>query len=308
MDHGAVIRTSATTISRVLLALCVFGALLALPAAAGAAGATLVEPADGHHFDHLERAPMVQFDPSKAADGKTEQPKWVLLASDAEMKTTVRYCRQFVWATAGGAYHWGCNRWATGVDQAGNDQLLALEPGRVYYWQVVSTGSDGTGEVKSAVRSFAIDAEAKVDAVDAISSQVHGTAFDDGTQLNLGAAAFVNSGVRVSTISSARLAPTAYRIRLRHVGPVDYSRSYIKVRSAAGTRYLRISKAKDGGIGTVWRLNAAERGLRTKRFVYQAYVKSAKNGAMVRSQQRVVVIRARKHPRWTPDRRTVRPI
>lgn len=309
MDHGAVIRTSATAIGRLVLVLCVLGALLALPETSRAAGATLMEPADGHHFDHLELAPMVQFDPSVGADGKQENPKWVLLATDPAMTTTVRYCRQFVWAAAGGAYHWGCNKWATGVDQTGNDRLLALEAGKVYYWQVVSTGADGTSEVKSAVRSFAIDAEGAVNGVDDISNQVHGTAFDDGTQLNLGAAAFVNSGVRVSSISSTRLAATAYRIKLAHVGDVDYSRSYIKVTSRAGTRYLRLAGVGTTAAGTVWRLNMAERRLRTKRYTYQAFLKSKANGALVKSQLRVVVIRnGGANPSWTPDRTTVNPI
>jgi hypothetical protein len=214
----------------------------------------------------------------------------------------VRYCRQFVWASANGAYHWGCNRWATGVDQYGNDQLLALEAGKVYYWQVVSKSADGSGEVKSAVRSFAIDPEGEANSVRDISDQVNGTAFDDGSQLNLGAAALVNSGVRVKTIASARLATNAFRIRLSHVGTVDYSRSYIKVTSAAGTRYLKLAKVGTDGAGTVWRLNAAEQRLRNKRFSYQAFLKSTKNGAMVRSPMRVVPIRAKQTPKWKPDR------
>jgi hypothetical protein len=287
----------------------VLAMLFALPATAKAAGATLVVPADGAHFDHLELAPMVQFDPSKTADGQTETPNWVLLASDAGMTTTVRYCRQFVWAMDNGAYHWGCNRWATGVDSYGNDQLLALEAGKVYFWQVVSTGADGTSEVKSAVRSFAIDAEGANNGVQDISEQVYGTAFDDGTQLNLGAAAFVNSGVKVSSISSTRLAGWNFRIRLTHVGDVDLTRSYIKISSRAGTHYLKVAAVGTGGAGTIWRLNAAERRLGTKRYTYQAFLKSKKNGAMVRSQVRVVVIRSgTRHPAWTPDRQTVNPI
>jgi hypothetical protein len=290
--------------------LVVLAMFVALPATAKAAGATLVEPADGAHFDHLDLAPMVQFDPSKTADGKTEQPKWVLLASDAAMTTTVRYCRQFVWATAGGAYHWGCNRWATGVDQYGNDQLLALEAGKTYYWQVVASGADGTGEVKSVVRSFAIDAEGSQPGVGEISGQVYGTAFDDGSYLNLGNAAFVNSGVRVGKLASVRLSGLAFRITLEHEGDVDYSRSYIKVTSRAGTRYLKVARIGTTlGAGTVWRLNAAERRLGTKRYQYQAYLKSRKNGAMVKSAARVVLIRSgTRQPSFTPDTQTVNPI
>jgi hypothetical protein len=95
----------------------------------------------------------------------------------------------------------------------------------------------------------------------------------------------------------------AFRIRLRHLGTADYSRSYIKVHSAAGTRYLHVTRAKDGSVTALWRLSRAERRLKTKRFTYQAFLKSRKNGSMVRSQARVVLIRAvKKPPKWTPDR------
>ncbi|MCW2926641.1 MAG: hypothetical protein JWM86_609 [Thermoleophilia bacterium] len=321
MDHGAVIRSNAAGMRRIATAVMLLGLALALapnahaadavpattaatPATTPAVGAKLVVPADGHHFDDLERAPMVQLDPSKDAAGKQETPKWVLLATDPAMKTTVRYCRQFVWAMDQGAYHWGCNRWATGADQYGGDVLLALEPGTVYYWQVVSSTADGKGEVKSGIRSFAIDPEGKANTVQDVSKQVVGTALDDGSQLNLGAAALVNSGVRVTKIASSKLATYAFRINASHVGTVDTSRSYIKVTSAAGTRYLKVARVGTGGaVGTVWKLTAAERRLRVKRFTYQAYLKSTKNGSMVRSQLRVVLIRTPKAaPRWTPDR------
>ena len=202
--------------------------LLLLPGVASAA--TQVDPADGAHFTHLELATMVQFDPTAG-----EHPKWVLLASDPAMKTTVRYCRQFVWAaTADKSFHWGCNRWATGVDQLGNDKLVALEEDHVYYWQVVSADKDGK-DVLSAVRSFAIDKEPVTPTVGEIGERIMGTVYDDGTQLNLGAAAYVNSGVRVKAISSSRLSTYGFRIRLTHLGAADLTRSYIQVKSAAGT-------------------------------------------------------------------------
>lgn len=309
-------RTNLRHALRLMAAVGVIAATFVLPDAAGAAeptatatpapaavtptsSATLVEPAEGTHFDHLDLAPMVQFDPAS-----TENPKWVLLASDAAMTKTVRYCRQFQWATTAnsGAYHWGCNKWATGADQFGNDQLLALEAGKVYYWQVVSSPKAGGADVVSAVRSFAIDAEPAAQSIADVSGQVYGTAFDDGTQLNLGAAAFVNSGVKVSSIASSRLAAYAFRIKLGHVGAIDASRSYIKVTSAAGTRYIKLAATGANGASTVWRLTAAERKLRTKRFAYQAFVKSSKNGAMVKSQLRVVLIKGTAvKPAWTPD-------
>lgn len=294
MDHGAVIRRHRRVLTYATLTLAAL-LLLAWPTAARAA--TLVDPVDGNHFDHLELAPMVQFDP-----GEGEHPRWVLLATDPEMKTQVRYCRQFVWAASGGSYHWGCNRWATGADQFGNDQLLALEPGTVYYWQVVSKPAEGDVDVTSDVRSFAIDEEPTQPTVAEVSNHINGTVFDDGTQLNLGAAAYVNSRVRVKSIASSRLATYAFRIRLTHIGAVDLRRSYVRVTSAAGTRYLRLGRVGTSSASTVWRLTASERRLRTKRFTYQAFLKSAKNGAMVRSQARVVVIRRpARPPAWKAD-------
>jgi len=330
MDHGAVINSMYTTRKgRRMAAGLTLLALLTLPSTAvGAAAtttttttttatpavttpattpavtskATLVEPVDGKHFDHLELAPMVQFDPGKDVNGKAEQPKWVLLASDPGMTKTVRFCRQFVWASSGGGFHWGCNKWATGADQVGNDQLLALEADKVYYWQVVSKAATGDTELVSAVRSFAIDKKGDETTVGDIGDQVNGTVFGDGSNLNLGTAAYVNSGVKVQTIASSKLTVCAYRIKLSHVGDVNLTRSYIKVTSRAGTRYLKLVKSGEQGAGTVWKLNAAERRLKTKRYTYQAYIKSAKNGSMVRSQLRVVLIKAPKAPpKWKAD-------
>lgn len=314
MDHGAVIRRH----RRVLLVATSLAALVALPGAAAAAeaaapatpsrhGATLVQPVDGHHFDHLEVAPMVQFDPSTDSAGVRETPRWVLLATDRAMTATVRYCRQFVWASHEGAFHWGCNRWATGVDEAGRDRLQPLESGKVYYWQVVSASNvQGGADIVSPVRAFSVDAEPKRQSIGELSDQVHGTAFDDGTQLNLGAAAYVNSGVRVKRIHSTKLKAFAFRIHVQHLGSIDPTRSYVQVKSAAGTRYLRMRAGADGKAWALWRLTPAERRLRTKRFTYQAYLKSPKNGSLVRSPHRVVLIRGAKPrtapPAWTPDR------
>ena len=82
MDHGAVINSGRHT-ARLMAGVAMVLLTLAIPAAATAADAAapapapavavapvLIEPADGHHFDHLERAPMVQFDPGKDASGK----------------------------------------------------------------------------------------------------------------------------------------------------------------------------------------------------------------------------------------------
>ncbi|MBC7461387.1 MAG: hypothetical protein H7287_08490 [Thermoleophilia bacterium] len=282
-----------------LLTTIVLGASMLLAVVPGAArAATLAVPADGAHFTYLELATMVQFDP--ATD---EHPKWVLLATDAAMTTTVRYCRAFTWAaTQDNNFHWGCNRWATGVDQyTGADKLVALEEDHVYYWQVVSTDKAGT-EIKSAVRSFAIDQQPEEKTVAEVGAQVMGTVFDDGSQLNLGTAAYVNSGVRVKTIASSRVSTYAFRIKVTNLGAADLTRSYIEVKSAAGTRYLKLNRVA-GGSQALWILNANERRLKTKRFEYQANLKSTTNGALVKSQKRVVIVKSIKAvPKWTPDK------
>jgi hypothetical protein len=241
---------------------------------------------------------MVQFDP-----GTNEQPKWVLLATDAAMTQTVRYCRQFVWASSAGAYHWGCNRWAVGVDASGNDRLMPLESDKVYYWQVVSKIKGTDTETLSAVRSFAIDKKPDSPSISDISEQVHGSAISDGTQLNLGAAAFVNSGVRVKSIRSSRLGRTVFRVLVGHQGSIDVSRSYVRIRSTAGTRYLPLKAVTGTQARAIFRLTASERRLKSKRFTYQAFLKSEKNGSMVRSPYRVIVIRAKKAspPAWRRD-------
>ncbi|MCW2960388.1 MAG: hypothetical protein JWM90_775 [Thermoleophilia bacterium] len=301
MDHGPNTIRPRRALRRLLIATAAAAALLALPGSALAAGATLFGPADGHHFDHLDVAPTVRFDPVK--DVVTN---WVLLASDREMTKTVRYCRQFFWAAAVAPGTYGCNKWATGADQYGNDTLLALEPGQVYYWQVIS-GITKNGETGTAsdVRAFYVDAKPAEKSIEEISNGINGTVFDDGTYLNLGVAAYVNSGVRVQSLASSRLAPYAFRIRGAHLGTgVDYSRSYVMVKSAAGTRYLKVVKTGTAGVGTVWRLTANERRLKSKRFTYQLFLKSTRNGALVKSAPKVVIIKAavkKKAPSWTPD-------
>lgn len=306
--HGAVIDAGWLRCVRAVFTLAVFvGACLApASATAATAGATpvnLVEPAAGTHFDHLDLAPMVQFDPGKDADGRVLKPRWVLLATDPEMRSTVRYCRQFVWASSGGAFHWGCNRWATGVSQLGIDQLFALEPGTVYYWQVVSKSNVADApDVTSDVRSFAIDAAPSGSSIAEISNQVYSNALGEGDGLNVGAASFTRSGVRISNMRSSRISTFAFRINVTHEGAIDPSRSWVKIKSAAGTRFVSVAASGSGAVRGVFRLTAAERRLRTKRFVYQTFLRSQRNGAMVRSPQRVLLIRSTAPvPTWQPD-------
>jgi hypothetical protein len=282
-------------------------AIMWLPASAAAA-ITLVEPISGTHFDDLERAPMVAFDP-----GVDAQPKWVLLATDPEMKSTVRYCRQFVWAaTQNAGLKWGCNRWATGADGQGNDILEPVKPGTTYYWQVVAkTSPTDATEVRSEIRTFTLDPEQQEASIASVSDKIMGTVFDDGTQLNLGAAAYVNSKVKVAMPVAKRLSTYGFRLRVKTSGAINVSKSYIQIKSAAGTRYIKVKKIV-GGVQGVYTLNAAERKLKSKRFTYGVMVKSAANGSMVRSRYAVLVIKSVKKktspansgthiPVWVPD-------
>lgn len=271
---------------RSLVALAVALAVLAI-APATAQAATLASPAQGAHLDWVQIRPVVAFDPAQ-----DEKPKWVLLASDDVMTQTVRYCRQFFAASVAGAYHWGCSAWAVGVDAYGFDIVRGLENGTTYYWQVVSTDANGA-EVKSEVRGFAIDPMPTSQNPTAISDQVWGTVMGDGTNLNTGTAAFVNSGLKVTDIASVRVKRYRFRIVVKYEGGVDLSRSYVRIKSRAGTRYIPTTTYGTNRARAVWTLSTRERRLRSKRFTYQALMKSTKNGAMVRSPVTVLVIRSR---------------
>jgi len=84
----------------------------------------------------------------------------------------------------------------------------------------------------------------------------------------------------------------AFRFNTNYIGPIYVNRSYVKVTSRAGTRYLPVKTLYGKTIRAVWKLNATERRLRTKRFTYQVFLKSRKNGALVRSAPRVLLIRS----------------
>lgn len=286
--------TSWSIIRCMVSAATVLVVMLLLPAVSAAA--TLHKPDAGAHLPWNTTRPMAQFDPATG-----ESPRWILLATDAEMQHTVRYCRMFVWALDNGTRHWGCNAWAIGTDIYGRDVVRNLEWGKIYYWQVVSSttpaGSDGEKvDVKSAVRAFAIDDMPKSQSVSDISNSIFDSVYGDGTNLNLGAAAFSNSGVRVKRAASMRRGTWTFRIGVEYSGKVDLRRSYIRVQSRAGTRYVKVVHQRNGLAVAMWTLNANERRLATKRFSYQAFIKSSKNGALVRSPAKVLVIRS--VPRW----------
>jgi hypothetical protein len=268
-----------------------------LLAPAQAAAITQVYPEPGQHLEWLSVRPIVAFD---VAQG--EKPKWVLLSSDHEMKTTVRYCRQFVSVVWQQKYHWGCNAWAVGVDWLGQDVIRPLTWNRTYYWQVVYTDAAGH-EQKGRVREFTIDNQPATQSPGAISQQIYDSVYGDGTNLNLGAAAFTNSGVRTPTMKARRHSKYRFMIDVSYTGEVDLLRSYIRIQSSAGTRYIPLRANGTGKALGSWLQAAAERRLKTKKFTYQVFLKAKKNGAMVRSAPRILLIKPRKAPpAWTPTR------
>ncbi len=269
-----------------------FGVLLftmiALVVGVTSAGAmTLVKPANGAQLEWYELNPAVSLD--SASD---EQLKWVLIGIDPEMKKTVRYCRQFGYTIIDSFMHTGCNAWAIGVDIYGIDSLRGLNAG-TYYWQVVYLDKDGQQKT-SEIRSFTIKAAPEIGDVGTISDQIFGSAVSDGTELNLGKAAFVNSGVKVHSIRSARIKRHTISIGVSFEGEIDASRSYIRIKSKAGTRYIPVTlKKTDGGTSVegVWKQKKQETRLRPGKFTYQALLKSTKNDAFVKSEVRVILLK-----------------
>lgn len=273
-----------------IVATCVLvAALAALPSAAS--GATLVAPVSGHHYEWLMLRPTVAFDLAEK-----ERPKWVLVATDAAMAQTIRYCRQFTAVMVEQAQHWGCNAWAVGASAWGQDILRPLEWGKVYHWQLVYTDAAGN-EAKTEVRSFAIDNEPKREDLAQLSDRIVDSAFGDGTELNLGAAAFSNSGVRVRRASSARRSKNRFWIDVTYQGAIDLRRSYVRIRSRAGTRYVPIASVKTNVARANWVRSSSERRLRPGRYEYQAFLKSTKNDAVVRSAPRVIVVKTKSKQR-----------
>ena len=277
--------------------------VLALVMAPGAMAMTSVAPAPAHQFDWLMLRPTVTFDPAEK-----EEPKWVLLASDAGMTKSVRYCRQFVGVTGeDGGFHWGCGSWAIGIDAYGQDVLRLLEWGKTYYWQVVYTDATGK-EAKGEVRSFSIKPEPPAEDLSALSDRIFDSAFGDGTELNLGASAFSNSAVRISKAASQRRSKNRFWIHTTYEGGIDLKRSYVRIRSKVGTRYVPVTSVATNVVRANWVRSASERRLRPGRYEYQAFLKSAKNGAFVKSPARVIVVQTKKRkvtaasqnpPAWT---------
>lgn len=280
---------------RVAAALVAVIATMLVPSTASAV--TQVAPEDGAHLDWVQLRPTVTFD---VADG--EKPKWVLLAIDSGMTQTVRYCRQFFATYTPTGWHWACNAWATGTDWMGNDVLRPLAWGKTYYWHVAYTDAADV-EQKTAARAFVINNVPNMLDPGTISDQIWGSVVSDGTTLNTGAAAFVNSGLRATGLHSVRVTRNRFRIEVAYEGGVDLSRSYVRIRSRAGTRYVRLTAMATKRAQATWIRSTAEQRIRPQTYRYQAFLKSTKNGAMVKSELRLLVIRTRTTttvPTWTP--------
>lgn len=273
-----------------------FGAVIcALLAPAPAAAVTQVYPDPGAHLEWLQVRPIVAFDVPQG-----ETPKWVLISTDHEMKNTVRYCRQFVSVTYKEAYHWGCNAWAIGADMYGQDVLKPLQWNTTYYWQVVYTKNDV--ETRGAVREFTIDEQPDTPDPTEVSDQIWDSIFGDGTNLNLGAAAFSNSGLKTPTTKIRRKTRYRFMIDVTFTGGADLTHSYVRIKSKAGTRYLPLHAVSATKATATWPLSKSERRLKRKQYTYQAFLKSTKNHVMVRSAPRVVLIKKKQSPpKWTPN-------
>lgn len=285
--------TTSVTIRLIRVCVVIFAAaavMLIVPRTSHAM--TLVAPEQGVKLPWVQLRPPVSFDIAEK-----EKPKWALIATDAEMTKTVRYCRTFGSQWVNNGWHWACDAWAVGTDPYGMDIVRGLDNGKVYYWQVVYTDAAGV-EQKSEVRAFSVEAMPTID-IASLSDQIFGSAVGDGTNLNLGAAAFVNSGVKVNTVKSARIKAARFQIGTTYTGNVDLSRSFVRITSKAGTRILPLVARGNNAAIARWSLTRREWKLKNRVYRYQVYLRSAKNSSQVRSEVRVLVIKRKKsHPAW----------
>lgn len=287
MEHRTRIERTFVVLLRISIVVA-FAAAVLMIAPAKSRAITMLAPADGATLDWIQTRPVVAFDVPTG-----EKPKWALLATDAAMTQTIRYCRVFGAAWVNGGWHWGCDAWSIGVDSWGQDIVRPVDPEKTYYLQVVYTDKDNA-EQKTTVRSFSIAALPEMGDISDISDKIWGSVYGDGSGLNTGAAAFANSGLKVNNIKSARQSRFRFTIALGYSGNADLAKSYVKVTSKAGTRYLPMTAGASGGAASAtWLLSRDERALKRREFKYQAFLKSTKNGAMVKSVMRVLVIKRR---------------
>ena len=285
MEHRTRTESIAAIVARLAMVIAVAIAVLVIAPARSHALA-LVAPADGAQLEWMQTRPVVAFDVTQG-----EKPKWALLATDAAMTKTVRYCRVFGMVWANGSWRWGCDTWAIGVDAYGQDIIRPIDANTTYYLQMIYTDAAGV-EQKSEVRHFSVAAAQELPSIQELSDQIFGSVFGDGSGLNTGPAAFANSGLKVTSIKSARVSKFRFSIGVGYTGNGDLAKSYVKVTSKAGTRFIPLKAGATGGAASAnWLLSAGERALKKREFKYQAFIKSNKNGAMVRSEMRLLVIK-----------------
>lgn len=285
MEHRSRMESIATIVARLAVVVAVAIAVLVIAPTRSHAVA-LIAPVDGAKLEWMQTRPVVAFDVTQG-----EKPKWALLATDEAMTKTVRYCRMFGAAWVNGSWHWGCDTWAIGVDGFGQDIIRPIEAEKTYYLQLVYTDADGV-EKKTEVRDFTVDAAQELPNINELSDRIFGSVYGDGSGLNTGAAAFANSGLKITSFKPARISKFRFSIGVGFSGNGDLAKSYVKITSKAGTRYIPLKAGATGGAATGnWLLSASERALKKREFTYQAYIKSNKNGAMVRSEMRLLVIK-----------------
>jgi hypothetical protein len=250
---------------------------------------TLVAPTEGQQVPWMQVRPVVAYD---LATG--EVPKYALLAQDKAMTKTERYCRQWGSAWIGSSWHWGCDAWAVGTDSTGQDIIRPLEDGNKYWLTFTYTDANGKDQTTKPIWFF-VQAAPTFEDPSSISDQVMGSVVGDGTNLNLGAAAYVNSKLKVTNIRADRLSTYSLQVSIGYNGGVDLSRSYVKVTSKAGHHYIPLRQVGSGAARAMWTLTGPERKLKRRIFSYQAFLKSTKNGAFVKSVVRVIIVKRRPH-------------
>lgn len=267
---------------------------LALPSTASAIA--IIAPVDTQQLKYLDVRPVFEVRPATG-----EKPKWILIGTAPEMKQeqTIRYCRQWFAKTHAGqtGYNWACNAHSIGTDRWGNDITKNLEWGKKYYWKVIFTGADGKDR-SSNTRWFRISDKPVLESPGSITNKIEGVA--NGTIVNVGAAEFKNSGLKVTSIRSVRVSGSRFRIEVRYQGNLRIRQSVISVKGPRGTKNVKLRGFGRNRLkGTIYS-PVSERRTTNATYRYQAWLKSSKNGSWVRSVPKVMIVRTKRRstPTW----------
>lgn len=270
------------------IAAVVAALIVSITMPAGAQAMTIAAPTQGQHFTHLELHPTIVVRPDAG-----ETPKWAIVATDAGFAsgTQVRYCRN--WAMQLRADYsgldWTCVGLAKGTDIFGGDVIEGLDPGTVYYLKIVFT--DSTGSEKSTdPLGFVIDKAPKETDPAATLLKIS-TALENGGQLNAGAAAYAQSGLRVTHLRSIRVRGNVHRISVAYFGKIDVAGSYVLIRGPRGTTRHKLYRSGAWGLVAYWKRPGNRDAMNPNgaRYTYQAVLTSARNGAHVRSEASVML-------------------